>query len=199
MSTLVQALTQADVSIDKEKFRKLDHFSALLLEWNGVHNLSGVKSKEQQIEYIVDALYPTSFIETPTTMLDVGTGAGFPGLILAIFYDGCAVTLCEPLKKRSAFLRYVSAEIDLVNVTVETKRVQDIGSKPFDLITSRAVGSLPLLVTITKHLRNDQSRYLLYKGSRLDQEMEALKEKINYTIVQRGQRQYLYIKECRCF
>ena len=195
MSQLANALAQASMVIGAKKCEKLEQFSDILLEWNKTHNLTGAKSHEQVVENIIDALYPATFIVEPKTILDVGTGAGFPGLVLAIFYDQGSVTLCEPIKKRSAFLRYASAKLQLAHVNVESKRVQELPPNRYDLITSRAVGNLQMLLEITKHLRGKESSYLLYKGSYVTEELEPIKEKINYTIYQRGHRRYLYVKE----
>jgi 16S rRNA (guanine527-N7)-methyltransferase len=172
----------------------LERFTTLLLEWNGVHNLTGAKTPEAVYEHIADALYPLDFIKRPHTLLDVGTGAGFPGLVLAIALPETQVTLCEPLKKRVAFLKYAAVSLELDNVTVAPMRVEKLRHDPFELITSRAVTDTALLLRLTQHLADEKTRYLFYKGSRVFDELDTLQEKINYDIIRKEQRNYLYIE-----
>ncbi|HHB94055.1 MAG TPA: 16S rRNA (guanine(527)-N(7))-methyltransferase RsmG, partial [Campylobacterales bacterium] len=87
---------------------KFDKFSTFLMEWNAIHNLTGAKTRGEIFANIEDSLYPTKFIDTPSSILDVGTGAGFPGLILAIAYPNARVVLCEPRNKRASFLKFVA-------------------------------------------------------------------------------------------
>jgi len=192
--SLVTVLNRHRIILPSATATLLERFTSLLLEWNRIHNLTGAKTKEAIYDNIVDALYPLEFIDTPASLLDVGTGAGFPGLILAIALPHTAVTLCEPLKKRVAFLKYAAASLELNNVTVAPVRVEKLRHNPFDLITSRAVTDTALLLRLTKHLSNAHTRYLFYKGSRVFEELEALEEKLSYDIIQKSQRNYLYIK-----
>ena len=194
-STLQTLLLQERIALDSKAVDRLKRFTALLLEWNAIHNLTGAKNIQEVHENIIDALYPLTFIKPPRTLLDVGTGAGFPGLVLAIALEDTFVTLCEPIKKRASFLRYAAATLHLSRVRVASTRVEQHFGKSYELITSRAVGELSLLLRLTTHLSCDSTSYLLYKGSRVFDEVVDINKKINYTIKQRGNRNYLYIKE----
>ena len=174
-----------------EKFKT---FTTLLLEWNQIHNLTGAKTPAQIEENIKDSIYPSKFIEKPNSILDVGTGAGFPGLILAIAYPHAKVVLCEPRKKRASFLKYVAMELKLENVTVIKKRVEDYQDEPFELISSRAVTNTQMLLNLTQHLSTSKTRYLFYKGEQVFNEVEDVTDDINYDIIKREKRNYLYIK-----
>jgi 16S rRNA (guanine527-N7)-methyltransferase len=180
--------------IENEKFER---FINLLLEWNSIHNLTGAKTKEDIRENIEDSIYPFKYIDMPNRVLDIGSGAGFPALILAIAYPNINFTLCEPRNKRASFLRFVSIELELDNIIVIKKRVENFRSKPFELITSRAVSDTKILLDITKHLRDKTTRYLLYKGNRVKSEIEPLRDTIDFDIISRYKRNYLYIKEIR--
>ena len=173
---------------------KLKKFTSILLEWNQIHNLTGAKTTGEIEENIIDSIYPCEFIDTPNSILDVGTGAGFPGLILAIAYPNAKVVLCEPRKKRASFLKYVAMELELGNVMVIKKRVEDYQSEPFELISSRAVTNTKMLLKLTKHLQTSTTRYLFYKGEQVFNEMEDVTDDINYAIIKRDKRNYLYIK-----
>lgn len=178
--------------MNREKFRR---FTALLLEWNKIHNLTGAKSPLEVEKNIDDSLYPTTFIDTPTSILDVGTGAGFPGLVLAVAYPNARTVLCEPRKKRASFLKYVAMELELSNVEVVKKRVEDYSAKPFGLISSRAVTDTQMLLKLTKHLQNSETQYLFYKGEHLFSELEAVDFALDYDIIEKNKRNYLYIKK----
>ena len=191
---LTQLLEKEGITVASNSIIKLEHFATLLHEWNQVHNLTGAKSIEAIYDNIVDALYPLSFVKKPQTLLDVGTGAGFPGLVLAIALPDTKVVLAEPLKKRVSFLKYATIDGALLNVTVEAKRVEDVTHRPFEMISSRAVTNTKLLLDLTQHLSNCQTEYLFYKGSRVFDEVADVEHQLNYDIVQKNQRNYLYIK-----
>jgi len=174
--------------------KKFERFTELLLEWNRVHNLTGAKTPHAVEANIEDSLFPSTFIKTPTSILDVGTGAGFPGLILAIAYPEVRTVLCEPRKKRAMFLKYVAMELELANVEVVKKRVEEYQSEPFGLISSRAVTDTKMLLELTAHLQNEQTEFLFYKGEHVFSELELVEKHLDYDIVEKNQRNYLYIK-----
>jgi len=191
---LNQLLDQEEIHLSDEIIIKLENFASLLHEWNQIHNLTGAKSIDAIYVNIVDSLFPLTFITTPKTLLDVGTGAGFPGLVLAIAYPETKVILAEPLKKRVSFLKYAAIDLVLANVKVEAKRVEFVEHDAFELITSRAVTNTKLLLDLTKEISDSKTEYLFYKGSRVFDEIEDVQHQLDYDIVQKNQRNYLYIK-----
>ncbi len=191
---LSQYLNSEGILLESESITKLEHFASLLNEWNQVHNLTGAKTIDAIYVNIIDSLYPLTFIEKPKTLLDVGTGAGFPGLVLAIALPETEVVLAEPLKKRVSFLKYAAIDLALSNVNVEGKRVEHVEHEAFDLISSRAVTNTKLLLDLTKEISKSETEYLFYKGSRVFDEIEDVQHQLSYDIVQKNQRNYLYIK-----
>ncbi len=194
---LENILKDESISLDAEIVEKLERFAIVLNEWNSIHNLTGAKSIDAIYNNIVDSLYPLTFIERPSTLLDVGTGAGFPGLVLAIAMPNTEVTLSEPLKKRVSFLKYTMVDLELNNLTVVGKRVESIVSEAFELITSRAVTNTKLLLELTKDLSDLDTSYLFYKGERVFDEIVGLDNQLIYDIVQKNRRNYLYAKPNR--
>jgi len=174
--------------------KKFEQFTKLLLEWNKIHNLTGAKTPDDVEKNIEDSLFPTTFIEKPSSILDVGTGAGFPGMILAIAYPDVRTVLCEPRKKRAMFLKYVAMELELSNVEVVKKRVEEYHSEAFGLISSRAVTDTQMLLDLTAHLQDEATRFLFYKGEHLFDELESVSKELKYEIVEKNKRNYLYIK-----
>jgi len=191
---LQQLLDKEEIALSDGIVIKLENFASLLNEWNQIHNLTGAKTVDAIYVNIIDSLYPLTFIEKPKTLLDVGTGAGFPGLVLAIALPKTDVVLAEPLKKRVSFLKYAAIDLELPNVSVEAKRVENVEHDAFELITSRAVTNTKLLLDLTKDISNNRTEYLFYKGSRVFDEIEDVQHQLSYDIVQKNQRNYLYIK-----
>ena len=191
---LTQLLEQEEIHLSSETVIKLENFASLLHEWNQIHNLTGAKTVDGIYVNIVDSLFPLTFIKQPKTLLDVGTGAGFPGLALAIALPEVEVVLAEPLKKRVSFLKYAAIDLELPNVRVEAKRVESVEHVAFDMISSRAVTNTKLLLDLTSKISDSKTEYLFYKGSRVFDEIEDVQHQLDYDIVQKNQRNYLYIK-----
>ncbi len=192
---LSQYLDVEGIVLRNEMIVKLEGFASLLNEWNQIHNLTGAKTIDAIYVNIIDSLYPLTFIDKPETLLDVGTGAGFPGLVLAIALPETEVVLAEPLKKRVSFLKYAAIDLELPNVSVEAKRVEKVEHEAFDLISSRAVTNTKLLLDLTKDISDSETEYLFYKGSRVFDEIEDVQHQLDYDIVQKNQRNYLHIKK----
>ena len=183
------------ITLSEEIVGKLEHFAALLHEWNQIHNLTGAKSIAAIYDNIIDSLYPLTFIKVPKTLLDVGTGAGFPGLVLAIALPQSEVVLAEPLKKRVSFLKYAAIDLGLKNVKVEARRVESVEHEAFEMISSRAVTNTKLLLDLTSEISDENTEYLFYKGSRVFDEVAEVEGDLSYDIIQKNQRNYLYIKK----
>ena len=190
---LKQLLEEHNLQFDDKFYAECNVFIRLLQQWGKVHNLSGRLSREDIEENILDSIYPLSFIDKYESFADIGTGAGYPGLILAIAQRDVKSYLIEPRIKRVSFLNFVKASLKLDNLTVLCNRVEEVKSLQVDLITSRAVTNTSLLLDITTNIKKDNSSYLFYKGSMLEEELEV--SKVNdYKIVNRKDRNYLYIK-----
>jgi len=192
---LKNALLKAGVELEASKLAKLEKFIDKLEWYNSVHNITGAKSKEAIIDNIIDSILPTTFMLEPKSFLDVGTGAGFPGLILAVVWEKAICVLAEPINKRATFLRLMSQELELENLTIFKNKVENLEHEPFNLITSRAVTNTKLLLDLTKNISNSETEYLFYKGSRVYDEIKELNSQLKYDIVQKDKRNYLWIKQ----
>ncbi|WP_321315602.1 16S rRNA (guanine(527)-N(7))-methyltransferase RsmG [Halarcobacter sp.] len=183
-----------EINIDKEFEHRCQTFITLLQQWGKVHNLSGRLDKEDIIENIEDSIYPLKFIEKYESFADIGTGAGYPGLILAMANANAKAYLIEPRLKRVSFLNFVKNTLELKNVEVIANRVEKINDIKVDLITSRAVTNTKLLLDLTTNIKKDDTAYLFYKGTLLEDEIQQVKIN-NYDVVNRKDRNYLYIKK----
>ncbi len=187
---LEKKIASAKIPVPENFGKNIRRYKELLMKWNKVHNLTGAKNERMLDEFIFDSLYPLSFLEAPKTLLDIGTGAGFPGMILAMALPETEVTLAEPLSKRAGFLQFVKASLGLENVHVERKRAEELPPNAFDLITSRAVTDTSLLMRISEHLRNENTKLLFYKGERVFDEVE---ESLPHKVIITQNRHYLLI------
>jgi 16S rRNA (guanine527-N7)-methyltransferase len=190
---LTRKVEEESIYLQNESICRIERFADILGEWNAVHNLTGAQTESKIMENIIDSLYPTTFLNEPDSLLDVGSGAGFPGMILAAVWPSCETVLCEPRNKRAAFLRYVAALLDMPNVAVVKKRVEEMEHAPFALISSRAVSNTGKLLEITAGVADRKTRYLFFKGSRVDDETGEIPAGRRYEIVARGYRRYLLI------
>lgn len=172
---------------------KVEAYSALLLTYNKTHNISGAKTTHAVRENILDSLYPLLFMETwPKRCIDIGSGAGFPGIPLALALPAMEMHLFEPIAKKSAFLHLAKSELGLANVVVKTERIEATQPFPCELICSRAVTNTKALLALAKAFIIPTTCALLYKGSRASEELEGFS---NYTLFERNQRRYVLVKD----
>jgi 16S rRNA (guanine527-N7)-methyltransferase len=190
---LKQLLEENNLHFDDKFYEDCEVFVKLLQQWGTVHNLSGRLTKSDIEENILDSVYPLKFIKNYTSFADIGTGAGYPGLILAMALRDVKSYLIEPRIKRVSFLNFVKATLKLDNLTVLCNRVEQVKDLQVELITSRAVTNTSLLLDITKNIKKENSSYLFYKGSVLENEIEIANLN-TYKIVNRKDRNYLYIE-----
>jgi 16S rRNA (guanine527-N7)-methyltransferase len=191
MSQLKQLLAQHNVNVPEDFLEKIAQYKALLEKWNKIHNLTGAKTLQQVDQFILDAFIPITFLPSVTKAMDIGTGAGFPGMILAIALPQTHFTLVEPLSKRASFLQFVKADLGLSNVDVKALRVEQLSSEPYDLITSRAVTDTEMLLKLSKPFCSEGSLLLFYKGEKVYDEID---ETLDYQIIEAENRHYLLIK-----
>lgn len=191
--SLKQLIESNDLKFDDKFYEDCEVFTKLLRQWGKIHNLTGSLQVDDINENILDSVYPLKFIDKHESFADIGTGAGYPGLILAMAQRDTKAYLIEPRIKRVSFLNFVKASLKLDNLKVICNRVEKVEDLNVDLITSRAVTNTNLLLDITDNIKEDTSSYLFYKGSLVNDEVEDAKVN-NYTIVNRKDRNYLYIK-----
>jgi len=191
---LKEELESIGLEFDKLFYERCGTFIALLQQWGAVHNLTAQLKKEQIEKNIIDSVYPLKFINDFETLADIGTGAGYPGILIAIARPETKVTLIEPRAKRVAFLNFVKNTLGLSGVTVVQNRVENLQPQSFDLITSRAVTNTSLLLSLTTNISDTNTEYLFYKGTLCDTELKEASVK-NYEVVSFAEhRNYLYIK-----
>ncbi|MFT5610268.1 MAG: 16S rRNA (guanine527-N7)-methyltransferase [Polaribacter sp.] len=174
---IMRGLDALDVSYGKEAISKLVSYMQLLAEWNKTHNLTSVDDLDKMLGvHIFDSASIKPYVKGGT-LLDVGSGAGLPGMILAILSPALDVTSVETRGKKAQFQMYVSNKLNLKNFTVENTRIEDFEPKEkFAMITARAFSSIENLVQGSKQAIAENGRWLAMKGAVPEEELKALKK-----------------------
>ena len=192
---LKDAVLNAEIELPNNFFTNIQKYKEHLHKWNNIHNLTGAKDEDTLNNFIYDALFPVKFLPHVNSLMDIGTGAGFPGMILALALPDTQVTLVEPLTKRASFLQFIKADLGLENVTVVKKRVEQMQPQIFDIITSRAVTDTKMLLKLSENFRDENSKLLFYKGEKVFDEINEGIKDMNYKIIEKDNRHYLLLGE----
>jgi 16S rRNA (guanine527-N7)-methyltransferase len=179
---LDHGLEQLRVDLTDGQRQKLIEYVALLGKWNAVYNLTAIRDPRQMvIQHILDslAIVPAISRRGPSTALDVGSGGGLPGIVMAIALPEWQITLNDIVHKKTAFQSQAKLQLNLPNLSVVTGRVEnlqpgvDVPGK-FDVIVSRAFAELSDFVTLARRLVAENGRIWAMKGIRPDAEIERL-------------------------
>ena len=175
---LKTGISQMNLDLNEAQVEKLLDYLALLNKWNSVYNLTSVRDPMQMVTlHLLDSLAAVPAFKGAANVLDVGAGGGLPGMVLAISRPDMKVSMIDTVHKKTAFLNQVKAELELANVTVYTKRVEQLEVKTkFDVITSRAFADLSDFVNWSGHLLAEGGQFIALKGTAPAEERERLPE-----------------------
>ena len=173
MIDLIEQAAGREVS--RETYGRLVDYVALLLAENDKQNLiSQASVGDIWRRHIADSAQLVRFAPRPdSSWLDIGSGAGLPGVVIAILTEG-PVTLAEPRRLRAEFLTCVAGELGLANVTVAAAKAERLAGR-FDVITARAVAPAESLLRISHHLSTDKSVWLFPKGKSVQSELDEVR------------------------
>lgn len=181
----------------REKARE---FGEILAKFNQIHSLSNYENIEP---VVIDSVKMLDFLAEFSgqdtcarlkTAIDVGSGAGFPAIFLAMILENCEFFLFEPAPKKSSFLAYVKSELNLANVCVMPEKIERAAKFRADLITSRALLDAPNLIRICAGFYDENSIFALYKGQNVRAELANLDARI----YEFGVRNYVFLKGLKC-
>jgi len=173
------------VALDDEMIRKMLKYMRLLVEWNKKINLTAMTAeKEIAVKHFLDSLAGARLIKESGSLADVGSGAGFPGMVLAVCCPGLSVTLIESIRKKAYFLERVKEELDLPSVLVLNERAEEVGRKEqfrekFNYAAARAVSSLNVVSEYCLPLVRIGGSMLAYKGDSIEEELEKSEKAIS--------------------
>ena len=179
-------LTNLGISISDDQLEKFILFEELLIKWNNQYNLTSIIDPEEiRIKHFYDSLTCLTCIPINEnfSLIDVGTGAGFPGIPLTIINPNIQLTLVESIRKKADFCRIIISELGIKNSRVITSRAETIGQdlthrEQYDWAVARAVAPLPILVEYLLPLVHIGGSVLAQKGFALDSEINKSKKAI---------------------
>ena len=159
------------IPISESQVQQLLIYHSLILKWNKVYNLSAIRDPLESIKkHFLDSLSILNFIK-PGLLLDVGSGAGLPGIVIAIMKPKTKVFVIDSIGKKCRFMQTVKTELSLENLIVINSRVESFESEEsFSQITTRAFADVSKTIELTKHLISNKGRYLLMKGDNFNEE-----------------------------
>lgn len=162
---LTQGLGELNISLDNQTSQKLLDYLALLEKWNKVHNLTAVRDPNDMVTlHLLDSLSVMPYIKSGR-LLDVGSGAGLPGIPLAIARPELQVTVMDSNHKKASFMRQAKAVLGLSNLQVICGRVEEFQpEQKFDMVISRAFSDLAEFMRLTAHLCIEGGMWLAMKG-----------------------------------
>lgn len=155
------------VILSDEQYTKIDNYISLLVKWNKVYNLTSIKDLDDIIiRHILDSLSIIKYIpNVEKNIIDIGSGAGLPGIIIAIVNNKCRVTLLDSNSKKTTFLEQARIKLNLKNLTVVNQRAESfVPNGKFDTIIARAFADLTKFINLTEHLLSKSGIILAMKG-----------------------------------
>jgi 16S rRNA (guanine527-N7)-methyltransferase len=172
---LAQGIAALGLEIPAEIQTRLNDYLALIAKWNRVHNLTAVRDSAKMVSvHALDSLAILPYLQA-ASVLDVGSGAGLPGIPLALMWPHARVVLLDSNHKKAAFLRQAAIELGLKNVEVVCERVEMWQpAQKFELVISRAFSDLPEFLKLAGRLCADQGVVAAMKGVYPDEELAQL-------------------------
>ncbi len=186
MELLKKALSEWNIDISKEQMKSFLLYYDLLIEWNEKINLTTIVDKDDIIiKHFVDSLALIRLSDlSGKTLIDVGTGAGFPGIPLKIMVPDSKVLLLDSLNKRLSFLDQVISSIGLSGISTLHGRAEDVANdishrEKYDIVLSRAVANLSTLSEYALPFVKKNGSFVSYKSGNVDEELEGSKKAID--------------------
>lgn len=194
-SYLMSLFGQTSLSITDEQLEKLTIILEMLNTWNSALNLTAIRDvKQMAVLHILDSAVAApvvASVEGVKHVADVGTGAGFPGLVLAVLHPELNFTLIDSVGKKLSFVRQVSARLKLSNVEMINKRCEEIEHEPFDCIVSRAFAPIERMVSWCLPLLKDDGRFVAMKANLEQEELDAIPSSVQIERIEE-----LHVPEC---
>lgn len=178
---LIEGAKQMEIELEDQQVSSLLAYLELIVKWNKTYNLSAIRHLEDGVKkHLLDSLSVIPYIKQ-TPLLDVGAGAGLPGIVISIMRPDLNVSVLDSVGKKCRFMQFAKTQLGLKNLTVVNQRVEDYQPEQcFGQITSRAFAEVEKTLSLTKHLLCDNGHYLLMKGDHFaDETLEGFSLKVH--------------------
>ncbi len=174
----IEELNKLNINLTKKQEEQLENYYKLLIEENQKQNLTRITKKEDvYLKHFYDSLTIAKVIDLTQnlTLIDIGTGAGFPGIVLKIVFPNLKITLLDSLNKRVNFLNQVIKKLNLKDIKAVHSRIEDYQDETFDIVTSRAVAKTNILLELSIKLLKSGGYFILLKANIEDELKESQK------------------------
>ncbi|HEY9322677.1 MAG TPA: 16S rRNA (guanine(527)-N(7))-methyltransferase RsmG [Candidatus Methylopumilus sp.] len=183
LDLLIEGLQRMALKLSDQMIDQLMTYLNLVEKWNRVYNLTAIRERDEMIKlHFLDSLSILNHVHVKN-ILDIGSGAGFPGIVLAITKPELKVTVMDSVNKKTTFMQQVKSELALTNLDVVNSRVEDYQPITlFEAVTSRAFSNLKNMMSLTQHTLQKEGVWLAMKSKDVKEELEEF-EKNQYTLI----------------
>ena len=207
LKKLAQACKDLSIDISEMQSKQLVEYLSQLMKWNQTYNLTAIRDPEQAlIQHIFDSLailpglqrYCSKTNLQEPKVLDVGSGAGLPGVVIAVMFPEATVTCVDPVQKKISFIRQIAGVLKLKNLHAKHARVEELMANEWDIATSRAFASLVDFASLTGPCIKQNGLLLAMKGKEPAEEISALQEKTEWIVTDIDQLKVPELPAQRC-
>ena len=174
-----------DIQIDKRKIEKFAIHALELMKWNQKTNLTAITDPfEVAVKHFLDSIVPVKIIPSNASLLDIGTGGGFPGIPLKIILPSLSVTMIDASRKKVSFLKHIIRTLELKNIDALHIRAEEFANKPgvkkkFDVIISRALSSMTSFAMTALPFLNKEGAIIAMRGNVSGDDFQLLRSSVN--------------------
>lgn len=182
---IIKVFENHNIKINDSQAEKLAEFNNLMQEYNKIHNLTSITDDSEVLyKHLLDSVLPIDLMEDNSKIIDIGCGAGFPSVPLAILNPNLKITAIDSVGKKTEFVKIAKNKLNLDNLEVIHTRIEDLANnkdyrESFDYVVSRAVASLPTILEYSAPFLKNNGKILSYKGSNYKSEVDISNNALN--------------------
>ncbi len=180
---LIKGLSLMGIEPDDSILKGFKYYLTELKRWNRTYNITGIKDDSEIIrKHFLDSLLYLEYIKDNDEVMDVGTGGGFPGVVIKLVKPSLRMFLVEPSRKKVAFLKHLTYELKLRDITIHQKRIEELKDIKVDVVVSRALFSLMDMIKKTYHVLKKGGIIVMNKGPEALEELRVIKQDTSFDI-----------------
>lgn len=190
-----------NIEITENQAEMLEKFNYLMIDYNKTHNITNItEENDVLIKHLLDSILPIKLFKNNSKIIDIGCGAGYPSIPLAILNPDLNITAIDSAGKKVNFVQMVTKELNLTNLTAIHTRIEDLARKieyreQYDYVVSRAVAPMPILIEYSIPFLKNNGQMYSYKGINYNSELENSKNALNKLNSKFTEAKEYYIKE----